>query len=1436
MATFVSNFLPIGDRFSDRDYIDSAIQTVLYFPKLAVFAETTTIYCASYNSGDSHGPIGLRNMNESVSNGVLLSVSKRSPSSFLCLSAIVKDNDPDGLAVLDSLKNKINLKHDDDMNGSLNSYTLEYFLLHEKMYTAYTVYMVNDTECELKYTIPTSSPLISATAIEGTPFIAATSILRNGYTFTFDCLLDIEYGGKLIPTRTVKQKSGDITYLVDTALYPAINVMFDRPANACTNPATTVKKFVDQVCSRSTRSTSDILYKLSAVHLDVNTKVVYYREYDLKSTNLRVAYKPGIKKQDSKHKTADTIDYNATIESFKPIIQCTRTLIVTSTSSIIRISALVMPYTQNSLLNDKYAIITEHGDLQIYSRKEQTDKPSATIKVFTKKPKRAFIVPLRDGVIALVSSAGESVLIGVDGKWNSDKHTEEMRGQLCKIFIDEFLAANLTRDQQDLRDKLSTSLLPPVDSYTKPSSLKKQTDKLAIITTFTYNSTVTCASVAPDYRIVCLGLTSQRFVLVPAEPIKNRALLLSYRAKLGRELSVNLHTQYLKYDIETAMGDTVKYLSEQGLDGQRLMEKVNFFFAFSKDAEHSDFLPVQESTLDVINHHQDAPLDTIEMLSVLASVTKDDPLGKSSIVAFDPDIGKSMMNDIKELMRSTMRTVAVPGVGSTALPGEGKSQILDYNAIEESPPEYLEARSKRVDFVEPILSLQAGIEQVHAEQLITEKHNLATLSTIDTRGLTELDGSHITAPIHSASGLYQTGQNQLLEVSKYANIDILIEENFKNHLVDVTRNLLESGFDCHKIFNAAEEDKKIAMASIMNVSDLNENPKINHLTDPLLAPQHTNINVVQDEEAGFDAYPLEQENVVPMSFVSTVWLRNIVNSMAVMDAEARLPVQLPTFSNLNGAKLLVTHYKDIRGKSHTLKQNHFVLALELLLADDPLFITATCSTKTLSNTKNSYYLADYARREHEELSQCSYSSIFTVRCNLFQLSVNGETIHSTSERLLCEILDNPYDAKQDHAIHIVAGIEAFLARVYQEDLSAMLTAPGQESLISMQYTQLPERLITFISDGQLANNLSFTQDFTLSNGSPCRTNYELIGTISQDCTVVYKLDTVGRWCMLEGSDPQGLTVSIRPNDVANNSFYTIYKRTNTSDIISMPLDSLDNVMMLADSSEYNQHQTVDMLEPNSNMLSSSYLKGEVLALKSKLEYQMRREERATEKIDNMIAENYELKKQVESLKVDLQFQEILTKSELLRQQNVAEDAEQDSRLDEILHLQLELKKREGEEKILVLELEEARRRIADLIYDQETTDMTEYDVVLKHCFTVLGGDEASIPNNRKELLLMLQKQCITVSTEYDLVNFHRKGSMRLSYGPARASQLRMSKSRADARSIAQSIEAFRVSDFQDHELGNRKIMATTLLPVVCFFIGIAIIVIFAIAFNRNDAV
>ena len=138
--------------------------------------------------------------------------------------------------------------------------------------------------------------------------------------------------------------------------------------------------------------------------------------------------------------------------------------------------------------------------------------------------------------------------------------------------------------------------------------------------------------------------------------------------------------------------------------------------------------------------------------------------------------------------------------------------------------------------------------------------------------------------------------------------------------------------------------------------------------------------------------------------------------------------------------------------------------------------------------------------------------------------------------------------------------------------------------------------------------------------------------------------------------------------------------------------------------------------------------------------------------------------------------------------------------------------------------------------NRETADIDEYDVILKHCYTILGGDEADVPEKRKELLLLLQKQCIAVSTEYDLNNPYRKGSMRLSYGPARASQMRMSRSRADARSIAQSLEAFHVSDFQDHELGNRKIIATTLLPVICFFIGIAIIVIFAMAFNRNDVV
>lgn len=1443
MTSLVSTFLPTSDRLSDRDYIDNAVQTVLYFPKLAVFADTSTIYCALYNPGDFHGPIGLTIMNESVNNGVILSVSKRSPSSFLCLSAIVKDNDPDALAALESLQNKANLKHNNaDLDVLANLYTLEYFLINNKMYTVCTIYTVNGSQCDLTYTASTHLPLISATAIEGTPFIAATSISKDGYNFMFDCLLDDENGGKWINVRTVKQKPGDATSFINTALYPAINVISDRPSNACTTPATTVKDFVTQVCSRSTRSTSDVLYKFSAVHLDANTKTVYYSEYDLKSVNLRVVHKPGVKKQD-KHKPADSIDYNATIESFKPIVQYTRTLVVNSASSIIRIAALVMPYTQNSLLNDKYAVITEHGDLQLYSRKEQTDIPSAVIKVFSKKPKRVFIVPLKDGVIMLISSTGESALVGVDGKWNSDKHTEEMRGHLCKIFVDEFLKVDPTYDQQDLRDKLATSFLPPIESYTKPVSLKKQVDKLVVIITFSYNATVTCASTTPDHRLVCLGLTFQKFVFVPTELIKNRALLLSYRAKASREFSSNFHAQYTVYDIETAMNDTIKYLSEQGLDGQRLLEHVGFFFAFSKDAKHSDFLPVQESTLNVANHNQDAPMDTIEMLSVLTSIAKDEPLGRSSIAVYDPDMGKSMMNDIKEMMRSTMRTVAVPGVGSTALPGEGAPQIFDSNAINDQPSEHLETRSKHVEFLEPV---KPDMEQMHPEPSVAGKLGLTNLSVIGMRGLAEVDGSRVSAPVHLASGLYQTGQNLLQEAPDHANIDSLIEESFRNHLVDVTRNLLESGFDCHKLFSAVEDDMKTAIVSMMNVSDLNDDPKTTQLADLPLMPHHTNgvdvntdtnANVAQIRETDFDKYHIEQEDTVSMSFVSAIWFGGIVNDIAAKDAEARLPIQLPTFSNLSGAKLLLTHYKEKKERRHTLKRDQFVLALELLLADDPLFIAASCSTRVQSNVRNSYYVTDYVRREHEELSQCPYSSIFAIQCNLFQLSLHGDTLYSTTGRLLCEILDNHYEARQDHVIYTIAGIEAFLARVYNEDLTALSTTPGQEPLASLQYTQFPQRLITFVPDGRLVNNLSFTQDIIFPDGSPCRTNYELAGTISRDCMVVYKLDTVGRWCMLEGSDSPGLTVSIRPNDVADNSFYAIYKQVNNSDgVVTVPLDSLDNVMMLADSNEGGLHQSAEILNSDPNPLSNSYLRGELSTLKSKLEYSIRREERAAEVASGLKIENHELKKKVEMLKADLKFEEMLTKSELLRQQSEAESAEHDNRLDEILNLQLELRKREGEERVLILELEEARRRITDLMHARETADIDEYDVILKHCFTVLGGDEADVPNKRKELLLMLQKQCIAVSTEYDLTNPYRKGSMRLSYGPARASQMRMSRSRADARSIAQSIEAFRVSDFQDHELGNRKIMATTLLPVVCFFIGIAIIVIFAIAFNRNDTV
>lgn len=189
----------------------------------------------------------------------------------------------------------------------------------------------------------------------------------------------------------------------------------------------------------------------------------------------------------------------------------------------------------------------------------------------------------------LTSSTGESALVGIDGKWNSDKNIEEMRGHLCKIFIDEFLATNPNYDQQNLRHELSKDLLPPIDSFSKSVQVKKHIDKLAIITTFSYNSTVTCASTAPDHKLVCLGLTSRKFIFVPTEPIKNRALLSSYRGKLSRETANNLQGQYTKYDVEAAVKDTVAYLANRGLNGQQLMERVSFFFAFSKDVGHSDF-------------------------------------------------------------------------------------------------------------------------------------------------------------------------------------------------------------------------------------------------------------------------------------------------------------------------------------------------------------------------------------------------------------------------------------------------------------------------------------------------------------------------------------------------------------------------------------------------------------------------------------------------------------------------------------------------------------------------------------------------------------------------------------------------------------------------------------------------------------------------------
>lgn len=117
-----------------------------------------------------------------------------------------------------------------------------------------------------------------------------------------------------------------------------------------------------------------------------------------------------------------------------------------------------------------------------------------------------------------------------------------------------------------------------------------------------------------------------------------------------------------------------------------------------------------------------------------------------------------------------------------------------------------------------------------------------------------------------------------------------------------------------------------------------------------------------------------------------------------------------------------------------------------------LFFGSLLLRQGLSSMKNSYYLTDYIRREHEEISQCPYCSVFSIRCNLFQLSSRGETVCSTTERLLCEILDSSHEIRQDYAVRIIAGMEAFLTRVYQEDLNTAMTAQGGTAGILAVYT------------------------------------------------------------------------------------------------------------------------------------------------------------------------------------------------------------------------------------------------------------------------------------------------------------------------------------------------------------------------------------------------
>lgn len=657
-----SNICPYStpnDLLLDQNYTMSAVQNILYFPSAVVFNEGTALYGFSFNPQNPETPIGGKIFHKRFQNAFILSTCKRDHTSFLCLTATAT-SDAVIPAALDASR-----------GGPGAGVAMSKLISSGKLATSYSIYSTDGT---LRYSVPTLKPTIAATTIEGTPFILSSflppfvrSQSRHSQSLNFapaakpctqiESLVDssLDNAGYLSGVKLVQNASSERNEFSETRVYPAINHVFTKPALAINKPSVTADTLTTLVNFRSSTN-SDVLFTVSAIHVSVDRRQVQYREYEFKRGAM---------------KTQRTISDEATLAySFKPTVYISKCVILRFSHSVLRSVPIVVGSSPGSLFHDTYGVVLASGELQVFSRVAavNVDRPVAVLPVFSHALTGVCAVSLKENTLALLSSQGEMAIVGVEGRWNSDKALGALRTTMTSILTTATLTADQGVDSQDLKDQLSRAVLPPIADYSMVAKRNKN-ERLSIVTRCPVTLEITCAAATTDGGVLIAGSSTCDFIVLPVAGMKNRALLNTYYARnmLVDAALAGASTapasaairQAERHNIDAAFQNTLDVISQTQANVDGAGPELQDLFAMD-DARN--IRPVQFQNLKQLCATTDAELQTLLGLGAetFAGSASSNPYGLSRFI----NPGRA---------RSTGRlAAAVPGVG-LASPAAGRS-------------------------------------------------------------------------------------------------------------------------------------------------------------------------------------------------------------------------------------------------------------------------------------------------------------------------------------------------------------------------------------------------------------------------------------------------------------------------------------------------------------------------------------------------------------------------------------------------------------------------------------------------------------------------------------------------------------------------------------------------------------------------------------------